>query len=133
MKVIHHEYTKWEDYQNGMFSQHDKSDEEELIKDAIYILSNPEYFDLILSRVFKNWKYSKEENLSNPHANRRAWLGQAACCYDCKVPEVLTRKAWAKLTGEQRFFANKVADKYINGYEEENRRLYKDMGGKMLF
>ena len=133
MKVIYHDYKKWEDYQNGMFSHYDKLKEEELINKAICVLSDPYYFDLILSKVFKEWKYSKDENLSNPHSNRRAWLGQSACCYEFKLPETITRKAWAKLTNDQRFYANKVADKYINGYEEENKRIHKNVGTKMLF
>lgn len=27
----------------------------------------------------------------------------------------------------------KITDKYINGYEEENKRIHKNVGTKMLF
>jgi len=133
MKPIYHQYTKWEDYQNGMFSPYDKSKEVQLIASAIKVLSNPDYFDSILRKVYDNWIYSKEENLSKKSGNRQSWLGQAACCYEFGVPEVLTRKAWAELNNKERYLANKVADKYINGYEAENKRVHKDLGGEVLF
>lgn len=133
MKPIYHQYTKWEDYQNGMFSPYDKSKEGKLILCAIKVLCNPVYFDSILKKVYDNWIYAKEENLSNKSSNRQSWLGQAACCYEYGVPEVLTRKAWVKLNNKERYLANKVADKYINGYEAENKRIHKNMGGEMLF
>ena len=133
MNPIYHDYRKWEDYKNGMFSHYKKEDEEVLISLAIKVLSDPVFFDSILNKVYNEWIYSKEENLSKKGSNRQSWLGQAACCYKYKVPEVLTRKAWGKLSNKERYLANKVADKYINGYEEENRRFYKNLGGKMLF
>lgn len=133
MKPIYHKYTKWEDYKNGMFSPYDKSKETQLIENAIKVLSNPNYFDSILKKVFTEWKFSKEENLSKKSCNRQSWLGQAACCYQYGVPEILTRKAWAKLNNKERYLANKVADKYINGYEAENKRIHQNMGNKMLF
>ena len=85
MKPIYHQYTKWEDYQNGMFSPYDKSKEEELISCAIKVLSDPVYFDSILKKVYDNWIYAKEENLSNKSSNRQSWLGQAACYYEYGV------------------------------------------------
>jgi len=133
MKPIYHDYRKWEDYKNGMFSRYKKEDEEKLISLAVKVLSNTILFDEILSKVYNEWIYSKEENLSKKGGNRQSWLGQAACCYEYKVPEVLTRKAWALLSNKERYLANKVADKYINGYEEENKRIHKNLGGEMLF
>lgn len=107
--------------------------EKELVYMSYELLISLDEFEYILNKVYSDWKYSVENNLSNKSCNRQAWLGQAACCYNHKCPEYLTRKAWSMLSNMQRYEANLIADKFIKKYERENSELHKGMGIEMLF
>ena len=137
IKPYYAEYTLWEDYTNGMYEPIDKLQEQEFIGKAIEVLSNPKLFLTICYDILKYWEIASKVNLTNIHSNRRAWLGQAACNYHYKVPEILTRQAWSKLTDIQREEANKIADKIIKifeaSYEVKDRKLYKAMDNYSLF
>ena len=98
-------YKNWEDWQNGMYE--DSKNKKLDIENAVKCLRNP--YKAMLS-VTKEWKYSSRENLSDLSSNRRSWLGQASCCYECKVPESCTREAWGMLTKEERINANKILE-----------------------
>lgn len=89
----------------------------ELINKAINILSNKDLCLKYMLLVVKNWEHSTFENLSNITQNRRAWLGQAACCYAEKIPEYLVRESWMLIKEEDRIQANNIADKVILGWE----------------
>ena len=136
MRQFYAHYEQWEDYQNGMYDISRKQNEVELISMAIYLLCDSSLFYKTCNDVVLNWKISSMVNLTNKSCNRKAWLGQSACCYKYGVPEVLTRIAWSKLTDMQRFEANKVAQKIINhfelNYERKNISLYIGMGKQML-
>lgn len=130
MKQIYHPYYKWEDFKNGMY-QTIFENEEELIQKAVNLLSNPLEFYTICLFILDEWKIATDVNLSNTGCNRKAWLGQAACCYKNRVPEILTREAWQRLTEEQRNIANEVAQKIIDKYEsEENDRRIRETVGR---
>ena len=133
MKQIYFPYTEWEDYLNGMYELNKDTDDEYLISKAIDLLSNQDLFFNTALEVMKNWVKSADVNLSNKNSNRRSWIGQSACFYAEKVPELLTREAWARMTPEYRNDANKTAEKIIRIYEEQNRRIHKSMGEKRLF
>lgn len=106
-------YKNWEDWQNGMYR--DVKDKQYYLNKAIECLRNP-YEPMI--KVTNEWRYSSRENLSDLTSNRKSWLGQAACCYQFRVPEHITRMAWGKLTKEERINANKIAQKVIKKWEE---------------
>jgi len=89
----------------------------ELVGQAINILSNKQLCLKFMLLVVKNWTNSTYENLSNITQNRKAWLGQAACCYANKIPEYLVREAWMLMKEENRIQANNIADKVIFGWE----------------
>lgn len=108
-------YKNWEDWKNGMYRDIDKGEYDINVELAIKTLCNPE--DAML-KVVKEWYHSARQNLSDLKSNRRAWLGQAACCIENRVPEHCTREAWGKLTNEQRIKANKIAEKVIKKWEE---------------
>lgn len=122
MRRIWHHYHKWEDYQNGMWRTAPKDEHEKLIKKAVRFMSKKS-FGAAMEKVVLNWPYACEHNLSNTSANRQAWLGQAACCYKIKVPEYITRQAWAMLTETKREIANGYADKWINIWEKNNKAI----------
>lgn len=132
MNRVYHKFEDWEDYKNGMYDSPDGNDAE-LLQDAIRLLSDLEMFFAEGKKMIFKWVVSASENLSNVSQNRRAWIGQATCCFVYGVPETITREAWGELTDLQRFEANKIADKIISIYENENKKLCIDLGKKMLF
>ena len=99
-----------------------------LLCKSIRLLRDLEKFYLVGRWVLDLWVISSEENLSNTRANRKAWLGQAACSFNHKAPERVTRKAWKYLTEEEQVKANNIANKLIHLYESKSRKLHKNLG-----
>ena len=132
MQRVHHKYTEWEDYQNGMFSRFKSSDKDKLIQKGVELLSNENMFLYACNKVIKEWKISSEENLTNNSCNKRSWLGQASCCIIFGVPETLTRISWSLLTEDQRVKANIIAEKVIISYEINYRNIREGVGEQML-
>lgn len=118
MERIYHHYKKWEDWQNGMYGEGDKKKEGQLIKSAVDLLSNPSKLYVAMFQVATKWKHAAEVNLTNKSRNRRAWLGQAACCYEHKVPEILTKTSWWMLDEKTQNEANSIATKVILEWEK---------------
>jgi len=132
MNKISYPYHLWEDFINGMFSLSHPSPDT-AIEQAQDLLRDPEMFFKVGIKVMADWPISSDENLSNASANRRAWIGQASCCYWTGVPETLTRKAWGRLSHNEKAIANNVADKIIRIYERRNRSIHQGLGIEMLF
>lgn len=116
---IYHHYKKWEDYKNGLYRtvQSDDSEAEELVQLAHSLLSSPRVLYTSMSSVTYEWPIATEVNLTHKGINRRAWLGQAACCYEYSTPENLTKQAWHRLTELQQSRANAIADRIISEWE----------------
>lgn len=137
MKQEYAEYYFWEDYKNRMYDSYPIEKEEELINSALEILCSPKLFLTICYDVLTFWEIASKNNLTNTNSNRRAWLGQAACSYRSNVPEIVTRKAWALMTDQQRIEANKIADKIIyifeSNHERKNKQLYNKVDTISLF
>lgn len=112
-------YTNWEDFKNGMFDVSNIIDKHTKVIGAIDILTNPEKFSDILNKLVHDWPVSSKINLSNSQQNRRAWLGAAACSYEYKTPEYLTRIAWSLINKEHQDEANAVAESVILEYEKK--------------
>lgn len=108
MKRLFEKYTEWEDYKNGMYEMYTSEDEDK-IRQAVYLLTNSVLFLETCKYVVKDWKITTGVHLTNNTINKKAWLGQACCSYLYQVPELLTRVAWGKLTKEQQDTANNVA------------------------
>ena len=115
IKQKFYHYTLWEDWQNGMFKVVEL--DYDLIKKAFLLLSDIIELQKIMYQVLDSWPISAEVNLTNTSCNRRAWLGQSACCFKYKVPEILTRIAWGQLTEDQKDKANQVANDIIDEWE----------------
>lgn len=137
MERFYARYELWEDYQNGMFDKPPESECERLVMSAKNILSDCERFEKAARAVLAEWVVSSAVNLTNRGENRRAWVGQSACCYEGKVPEILTRQAWAQLSEKQRASANKIADKIIKHFEVnyawDNISVRSGLGTERLF
>jgi hypothetical protein len=94
--------------------------EESIIRSASRLLSNPAMLRLAMSSVSRDWKHSAEVNLTNPHRNQRAWIGQSACCLITGANEDLTKSAWHRLSVAEQDEANRVADVVIRTWREHH-------------
>lgn len=137
MERYYARYELWEDYKNGMFDKPIELEREQLVASAKVLLSNCSDFENAAKNVLADWVISSAVNLTNKSENRRAWIGQAACSYIHKVPEILTRQAWAQLSEKQRADANKIADKIIKHFEanhaQSNISVRDRLGAERLF
>ena len=118
MKQVFYHYTKWEDFQHGMYDEI-KDGRNERVQKAVELLSNTELLYENMKKVTNEWKYATEQNLTNASINYQAFLGQTACNIYGGIKEDETREAWGLLSNEQRYNANKVADKVYYEWERE--------------
>lgn len=131
MKQIFHPYWLWEDYQSGMYEKPQDIDQE--VRNSVDLLSDPELFNGCCGEVIAAWVVSTAINLTNVSANRRAWLGQAACCFNHGATERSVREAWKKLTDNERIKANRIASKWIAEYEQSSESLCDKVGKHGVF
>ena len=108
MERIFHHYELWEDYHAGMYDEC-RDGRPERVAEAARILGTPSLCRTAMEKVVQDWKISTEYNLSNAGINRKAWLGQAACCCYAGIHEDETREAWGIMTERQRVKANQIA------------------------
>ena len=118
MERIFHHYELWEDYHAGMYDE-SKEGRKRRVEEAARILGTPSICERAMKMVVSDWKYATEYNLSNAEINRKAWLGQAACCRYSGVHEDETREAWGIMTESQRIEANNIAARIIKAWVNE--------------
>lgn len=128
MDQIYHHYSKWEDYNAGMWKKPTKEDERKYLEMAIKFTGDAELYGEWMLKVLDAWPIACEHNLSDVGQNRKAWLGHAAVCLSFGCPEAITRQAWGHLTQEQQDKANYKASEAIRKWENAN-----GMGQKELF
>ena len=102
-----------------MFESSNDSNEY-MINKSIELLSCKDALYQSMSHVATQWVNASEHHLTDLSCNKKAWLGQAACCFEHKASEQATCKAWWMISDEQRFIANAVATMVINEWEQEN-------------
>lgn len=119
IKQIFHHYSKWEDYKNGLYNgvcdRH-----EEKVQLSKELLSNQEEFFNVAIDMFKNWEHSAEHNLTDNAINKKAWIGQASCCFNHQAPDYVTIEAWWSMDEETRKKANKTAIKALKQWQSEH-------------
>jgi hypothetical protein len=113
-------YHLWEDWSAGMWR--DTEARGESVKQALALMTDTPRFGGSMLAVVTHWPNACLQCLSNPSLNRRAWLGQAACCFAIGVSEDVTRLAWHKLTERQQARANDRADRAILIWERRFER-----------
>lgn len=118
MERIFHHYETWEDYRAGMYAE-SADGRTERVQQAAKILGTPEICRKAMQKVVAEWRVSTEYNLSNAEINRKAWLGQAACCCWAGIHEDETREAWGIMTEPQRVEANNIAAAIIKHWLNE--------------
>ena len=118
MERIFHHYNKWEDFHAGMYDEC-RDGRKERVLQAAAILGTPDICREAMEKVIAEWKFATEYNLSNAEINRKAWLGQAACCCYAGIHEDETREAWGIMTESQRIEANSIAASIIKRWLNE--------------
>jgi hypothetical protein len=113
-------YHLWEDWSAGMWRDADIHTQD--IECAVSLMEDTNRFGACMITVVTHWPNACIQCLSNPSLNRRAWLGQAACCFAIGVSETVTRLAWHKLSKAKQDRANARADRAIQGWESRFKR-----------
>lgn len=126
MTQIFHHYTKWEDWNAGMYRYISLDERDHYIQQSMKVRGNINACKDAMNMVVENWAISCEVNLTNPNNNPKAWLGQAACCIYGGSPEDCTREAWMRLTDTQRRLANLAAEQIINDWLITNNKKQRD-------
>lgn len=114
---IYHHYTKWEDFQAGMWRKVGKKEGMRYLEDAIRFTGDHQLYGEWMIKVVDEWPNACEQNLSDIDQNRKAWIGHAAACLCFGCPESITRQAWAFLTKDQQDKANESANIAIKKWE----------------
>lgn len=118
MERIYHTWDKWECYPAGMYELHPPAEgmTAQECRDAYAeFLRDPERFRAGLEGVLANWKHSTEHYLTNERMNRIAWLGQAAMCYETRIPRQF-RGGFTLLSDADQAAANELALEYLNKF-----------------
>lgn len=115
MKRIYHHVDLLEEA--PMWGNCKPTEQDVLISLSYKLLIDRTKFENACNNVIIEWPFSTEHNLSAKVQNRKAWMGQAACCVSHGSTEYTTRQAWRMLTPDQQNIANGVAEKVIKDWE----------------
>lgn len=102
-------YQRWEDHAAGLFGGRLSDD---FVAASQALLAGPECLTAMRC-VLEAWPVATAVNLTNTGLNRRAWVGQAACCFQVGSTAAETKRAWWQLSESQRAAANACADEVI--------------------
>lgn len=130
---VYHPYSEWEEVAAGMWAE--VEDRKAHLERAVAFTGNHALYGAYMRRVIKEWPISCENALTDPQLNKKAWVGHAATALAIGCPEDITRQAWGLLTDEQRFLANKEADRAIREWEHAYRKdkgVHDPMGASLL-
>lgn len=110
---VFHNHALWEDWKHGLYKLNRSPDQAVLSKN---LLASPDFKKSCLL-VISDWKHSTEQNLTNLSLNRRAWLGQAACCLNHGASFIETIEGWNMLNPMEQLIANRTATDCIRQFE----------------
>lgn len=134
IKQVWHNIRDWEEVASNMWGE--VLDQNYALQTAIAFTSDHKLYGSFMNRVCNEWPISCENALTDPYINQKAWLGHAAVALAHGIPEDITRKAWSYLTDEQKYLANKEAEREVSLWKEryiKSSRIHKSVGKKSLF
>lgn len=117
VKRKYHHHDKWEDAKAGMYNN-PKSLRKEADAIVMYFQDSEKVREYMI-KVVTEWKYSCEQNLTNPAMNKIAYLGQASVCMAFGFSRESTMFAWNFLDEATQNKANQIAQDIINYWEEQ--------------
>jgi len=109
-------WTEWEDYNAGMWNTR-PIDEAKVVL-SVATLSDLGQFLETGREMIREWQTAAIHNIVSLKTGRRAWVGQASCCYSHKATSAETRQAWGQLANMEQRAANDIADIIIAEYNE---------------
>lgn len=109
-------WREWEDFVHGMYRP--STDPAAAVR-AEGLLADQEQFREAAREMLREWPMSAHHNLDHMWSGRRAWVGQATCCYSVTATAADTRAAWGNLDNSQQRRANTVADQEIERWRKE--------------
>jgi hypothetical protein len=128
IKQIFIPYTKWECYNNGMWSKiSSKAKEHEMHQEAYLFTKDHAIYGNAMKEVVFEWQNSMLNFLSNMSINRKAYLGHCAVMYKIQIPEYIVRNVWKLLTEKEQNLANKQAENTIKIWESWYINEYKNI------
>jgi hypothetical protein len=108
-------WSNWEDYKAGLYEHRFYMGQ---VQASVKLLSDPDQFAEAAREMVREWPHAAAHNLNLP-SGRRAWIGQATCCYHHGATASETASAWGRLSNEAQRRANKIAsavtDDYLSG------------------
>lgn len=132
---VYHPYNEWEEIRFNMWGECFNETEKQWLERIIAFTGDHILYGFYMNKVIKDWPISCENALTDPFINKKAWVGHAATAYATFAPEHITRKAWRYLSDEQKYLANKQAERAIQSWENmyiESKKLHTNMGGSLL-
>lgn len=118
MKRYYASYEQWEDWQSGQYVA-TASPDCRYVHASRDLLARDDELREAMFTVVTEWPVAAAVNMTNRSRNRRAWLGQAACCLVYGATETETKLAWHMLTESQQATANAQADAAISFWAGE--------------
>lgn len=114
MTLVDAVWDHWEDYRAGLYGTDLNLT---LLERSRALLRDPDAFLEAATEMVRAWPNATHHNLSNMWSGRKAWLGQATCCYVHGATSRTTRMAWGDLTNEEQRRANGVAELVREAWE----------------
>ena len=125
IKQVFHPYWDWEEIDHNMWGS--VPNRKAMLNKAIKFTGDHKKYGRFMQRVVSEWPISCENALTDPHINKRAWVGHAAAALAISCPEDITREAWKHLSDEQKLLANQEADRAIQAWQHnyiKNKKLH---------
>jgi hypothetical protein len=113
-------WTEWEDWRAGLYTT-GVTTRRDAVASSVTLLSDSDGFLETAREMVREWPNAATHNLCLLATGRRAWVGQAACCYSHAATSSETREAWGRLSNAQQQAANNVADQVIEWFRKEVR------------
>ncbi len=118
IKQKFHHFSKWEDFKGGLYKTNVERYGDKVQMSADLLSNQDEFFDVAIE-MFSKWVYSTEQNLTDNMINKKAWIGQASCCFNHQAPDYATIEAWWSLSDEIKVEANNTAKKALKKWQSE--------------
>lgn len=110
-------WNDWEDFQAGLYAL--TSVRPDVVASSVDLLARPDEFLEVAREMVREWANAAEHNIVHLWTGRRAWIGQASCCYAHGATAAETREAWGKLSNQDQRAANEVADDVADRFRKE--------------
>lgn len=111
----------WEDYRAGMYGTTVTPGH---VRWSRQLLCEPDRFYDTAMEMVRTWLVSATHNVDYLWTGRRAWIGQASCCYAFGSTSAATCQAWGSMTATQQRRANAVADQVIAERSQRAETLF---------